>query len=38
MAKEKKLNDVIWIILIWLFALALAILVLVKFKILFHSL
>jgi len=37
MAKEKKLNDVIWIILIWILALALALVCLVKFKILFHS-
>lgn len=37
MAKEKKMGDAIWIILIWLLALALTIVSLVKFKILFHS-
>ena len=36
MAKEKKMSDAIWVIFIWLMALALAWMSLLKFKILFH--
>jgi len=37
MAKEKDPGDIMWIVLLWLLVAALVFIVLVKFKILFHS-
>lgn len=37
MAGEKKLSDVVWIVLIWLLALGFAIIAIIKFRLFFHG-